>query len=354
MYRHCLYCSADLGANDAVETFPVGRTLAFDAAKGRLWAVCPKCARWNLSPLEERWEAVEAAEKRFRDTALRAQSENVGVAKLPGGTRLIRVGSALPGELAAWRYGDQLVARWRRHRMALGAAVVVMGGVVGAKVVVAGSIIAGLGTLLGLGLQTAVQAGVTRAFSDDDAGGVVHRFRKGDLPGGDAFDLKSGHMKAAVLVPADGGAGFHLEVPFERSVVLPGPDGRRWVHRFDGYLLCGEDAPNALGRTLASFNVAGGSRRQVDAALALLSEARSADAFLRRAAEERRRVRAEGRAERPRALALEMALHDEQERRAMEGELALLEAAWREAEEIAAIADQLAAPALEPRTGSSG
>ncbi|HEX8904114.1 MAG TPA: hypothetical protein VF771_04690, partial [Longimicrobiaceae bacterium] len=47
------------------------------------------------------------------------------------------------------------------------------------------------------------------------------------------------------------------------------------------------------------------------------------------------------------ALALEMALHEEQERRAMQGELALLESAWREAEEIAAIADKLAeAPAL--------
>jgi len=40
-------------------------------------------------------------------------------------------------------------------------------------------------------------------------------------------------------------------------------------------------------------------------------------------------------------VALEMALHEETERRAMEGELKLLEAAWREAEEIASIADTL-------------
>jgi hypothetical protein len=44
-------------------------------------------------------------------------------------------------------------------------------------------------------------------------------------------------------------------------------------------------------------------------------------------------------------LAFEMALHEEAERRAMEGELAELEAAWREAEEIAAIADNLLIPA---------
>jgi hypothetical protein len=43
-------------------------------------------------------------------------------------------------------------------------------------------------------------------------------------------------------------------------------------------------------------------------------------------------------------LALEMALHEETERRAMEGELAALEGEWRLAEEIAAIADNLFAP----------
>lgn len=45
-----------------------------------------------------------------------------------------------------------------------------------------------------------------------------------------------------------------------------------------------------------------------------------------------------------RRLALEMAAHEESERRAMEGELAILETAWREAEEIAAVADRLLVP----------
>jgi hypothetical protein len=43
-------------------------------------------------------------------------------------------------------------------------------------------------------------------------------------------------------------------------------------------------------------------------------------------------------------LGLEMALHEDAERRAMEGELALLEMAWRDAEEVAAIADNLLVP----------
>ena len=43
-------------------------------------------------------------------------------------------------------------------------------------------------------------------------------------------------------------------------------------------------------------------------------------------------------------LALEMAAHEESERRALEGDLALLEDAWREAEEVAAIADDMFLP----------
>ena len=45
-----------------------------------------------------------------------------------------------------------------------------------------------------------------------------------------------------------------------------------------------------------------------------------------------------------RRLALEMALHESTEQRAIDGELASLEAAWREAEEIAGIADDLLLP----------
>jgi hypothetical protein len=46
----------------------------------------------------------------------------------------------------------------------------------------------------------------------------------------------------------------------------------------------------------------------------------------------------------PTKLALEMALHEEQERRALEGELWRLERAWEQAEEIAAISDDLFLP----------
>lgn len=46
----------------------------------------------------------------------------------------------------------------------------------------------------------------------------------------------------------------------------------------------------------------------------------------------------------PQPLAIEMDLHEEAERRALEGELAELERAWVDAEEVAGIADNLLVP----------
>ena len=117
MYATCLFCNKPLGSNETLESFPVGKRLAFDAAKGRLWVVCPHCERWNLTPLEERWEAIEQAEKLYRDTRLRVATDNIGLAKLRDGTTLVRIGEPLRPEFAAWRYGDQFGRRRRRQML---------------------------------------------------------------------------------------------------------------------------------------------------------------------------------------------------------------------------------------------
>ena len=75
MYTTCLFCEAGLGRNERVEGMPVGRRLAFDAEKGRLWVVCQRCTRWNLTPLDERWEALEECERLFRSTRVRVSTE---------------------------------------------------------------------------------------------------------------------------------------------------------------------------------------------------------------------------------------------------------------------------------------
>ena len=103
-----MFCHASLGNNEAIEHLPVGRRLAFDAAKGRLWAVCRDCERWNLSPLEERWEAIEECERLFRDTKLRVSTENIGLARLKEGTTLVRIGD--PQRPVRWRRGVAAVS----------------------------------------------------------------------------------------------------------------------------------------------------------------------------------------------------------------------------------------------------
>ena len=75
MYSTCLFCNQSLGTNSIFESFPIGRRLAFDAAKGRLWVVCRKCERWNLSPLDERWETIEQAELHYAETRRRVEAE---------------------------------------------------------------------------------------------------------------------------------------------------------------------------------------------------------------------------------------------------------------------------------------
>src|SRR3712207_1886227 len=127
MYHHCLFCQSDLGSNEAVEHFPIGRRLAFDAAKGRLWVVCSQCTRWNLTPVEERWEAIEECERLYRAERLRAQTENIGLARIREGLELIRVGRPLRPEFAAWRYGGVFGARLRRTLAWAGGGTVVAG-----------------------------------------------------------------------------------------------------------------------------------------------------------------------------------------------------------------------------------
>jgi hypothetical protein len=99
---------------------------------------------------------------------------------------------------------------------------------------------------------------------------------------------------------------------------------------------------------LPLLNRSGGARYDVERAVAMLADRRDpASLFAALAgADALRTARTAGLGQLapPYRLALEMAAHEEQERRALEGELHELETAWRRAEEIAAIADDLLLP----------
>jgi hypothetical protein len=130
------------------------------------------------------------------------------------------------------------------------------------------------------------------------------------------------------------------------SLLGPGK-GAPWRLMIKSYaVLSGRGALRAAGVLLPLINRRGGSRRQVTDAVAMLERVdRPYDVFSIAA----RRSLAIAEAPASVRLALEMATHEETERRAMEGELALLERAWREAEGIAAVADRLALPVAVER-----
>ena len=326
MYSTCLFCNASLGTNEVIESFPVGRRLAFDAANGRLWVVCRKCERWNLSPLEERWEAIETCERSFHDTRLRVSTDNIGLARVAEGLELVRVGPALRPEFAAWRYGDQFGRRRRRKMVRVGLGVGIVGGAI------AGGVALGVSAGVGFGsggwwIWRGIYASYRRiAYGSPQA--VVARIPYAGRDGEEVIALKRHQLEDVRLGTAGGG-----------RLLLSLPRGRDSVH------LTGEDAERAAGYVLPAINWAGAEKRDVDRAVQLIEDSRkSPSEFVRELAQRAgvgHRLHELPSASR---LALEMAAHEESERRAMQGELALLEAAWRQAEEVAKIADNLLVP----------
>lgn len=325
MYATCLFCKASLGANEVIETFPVGRRLAFDTAKGRLWVVCRKCERWNLSPFEERWEALDDCERFFRAAKKRVASDNVGLAKLDEGLELVRIGAPLRPEFAAWRYGDQF-GRRRRRAMLLGAGAVVLGGAVVWGGIATG-IVSGGGYWLFQGIH-----GIGKT--------VRNRRTVARVP------VSAGHL---VTVKGADLTRSHLVQESHRE------DGwALYLHHTRGTeVLEGHEASHAMSLLMPRVNAAGARRGIVQNAVRHIEAHGNPADYLRHTAGLEPRVRRARMGEKLKGLyaipieqrlAIEMAVNEESERIALEGELALLELAWKDAEEVAAIADQLALP----------
>lgn len=357
MYTTCLFCHGDLGRNRVLPTFPVGERLAFDPARGRLWVICRTCHRWNLTPLDERWEAIEECERRFRATRLRFSTDHIGLAWLAEGTALVRIGPALRPEIAAWRYGRYL-ARWLpvpRDPLRL----VVWD---------------------------------TVAAADRGARWLAGRLRvrrRADL----ATWLRLHHRPDRVIAVAalEGGRRAVIRKRHLATTELVRPDPREpWQLRVahDGGLavLAGAPGLRVAGKLLAAMNGAGASEADVRYAVAKLDDAANPDGYFARVAAIALRCWWGRRPDAPAGadvanpaasdaerlalhltkrsfwgrgglgsepatplpelplvdrLALEMAANEDAERQALEGELRVLEHAWRHAEALAEIADGL-------------
>jgi hypothetical protein len=337
MFAACLFCNQPLGSNETFESFPVGRRLAFDASKGRLWVVCPRCERWNLSPLEERWEAIEDAERIYRDTRKRVATDNIGLARLRDGTTIVRIGEPLRPEFAAWRYGDQF-GRRRRNQM------IVAGGALAA---VSGLFVGGIAAGVGIGGFAGVSGQFIRAIIRGRPNQVVARVptdQYGVVP------VRRRHLGESTIGRApDGSMRLHLRF-IHGSADFEGRDAERVaalvipkVNRYGG-------AKETIRKAVDEIETRGGSEGYLDS---LTKVSSTYTRPLAPSGSRWRQGREHGEAlkhglfglPREYSLALEMALHEEAERRAMHGELAELERAWRDAEEIAGIADSLLVPA---------
>lgn len=334
MFSTCLFCHTRLGGNDVVEHFPVGQRLAFDSARGRLWAVCPACRRWNLSPLDERWEAIDECERLFRATRARVSTDNIGLAPLASGLDLIRIGKPMRPEFAAWRYGSELLRRHRRAR--IGKSIVGAAGVA-AVAVTAPPLLAAAVPFLSLAFTAplwVVPGMIAMDIKDHwQWERVALRLRN---PQGPKLTIRVKHLWESA---------YYTERKTDNLMLRLTHDGGEV--RYDG-----ENALSAGGRVLARANWLGGASRLVQRAVQEIDAMGDANGFLymtasrfsrfhgRRYMANYRRIGAMSLLPVER-LALEMAVHEESERRALEGELAHLAEEWREAEEVAAIADDM-------------
>jgi hypothetical protein len=280
--------------------------------------VCRACERWNLSPLEERWEAVETCERLFRETRVRASTRNVGLARHREGLELVRIGRPLREEFAAWRYGDQFGRRRKRALLyTVGGAAVVGGVIIGgaATGVISGTVLAQSGNFWNIWMNGRVRV---KLRTDD----------------GRILKLKNPDLVGTRLRPTDDQEGYRIEIRRGKK--------KEWFE--------GAQAERFVATIMPKMNRMGGKERTVQEAVHQIERLGHPDDFLADVVSGDRFQDKKGvpgyvnKMPAPTKLALEMALHEEQERRALEGELWRLERAWEEAEEIAAISDDLLLP----------
>lgn len=295
--------------------FPVGKRIAFDPARTRLWDICAKCGQWNLTALDldERRAAIGKLEQTFAATTSRSGSADVGIAKLPDGTSLVRVGNGNWSQFAAWRYGRRF-----RHRQFGYVAFVV------ANMVFTPMLDRQLFATTFSSALTIVCGAALLYWA------LIHR-RLSSVPlqDGRRASIFARHELAPSIMLRDG--TWQLFVRHDRGESL----------------LAGPEALRILGVLLARRNYNGASKEDVAMAIDMIQRAGGAErvfsAWLRPGLlgmkEGSNKLR---KLPKPLALALEMAAHEETERRALQGELAVLKLDVSMAAERAKIVEEIA------------
>jgi len=307
MYRTCAFCNGKLDGDGGPSGLGVGRRLAFDEWRSRLWVICPKCSRWNLAPLEERLEQIEALARAAREGRVAAATEQVALIRWQG-YDLVRVGKPPRLEFATWRYGERLKARRREQlKFVVPLTVATVGLAVAVNVAAGGSVgvfvwnMPRMAQWMYRGIVGRRAVGLVEPPNCERCGTVMR--------------LQARHMAHARVVP---------DTKADLGLVLSCPS----CHA-EGAMLIGPEAQAALRQGLTYLALTRRRRERAEDAARLVEGAGGPERLIRDVARRELTLRSIAP---ERRLALEMAV-DEQ------AEMAALERQWREAEEIADIAD---------------
>ena len=307
MYRTCAFCDAALGGDGGPSGLGVGQRLAFDEWRGRLWVICQACGRWNLTPLDDRLERLEAVARAARSGRVLAATGEVALVRWER-YDFVRVGRPPRVELAGWRYGERLRAREReRARVVVPLTVAAVGLVIAVNVAAGGSFgfLAWNFARVADGAYVALVGNRRVTLTEPPICAAC----------GSVMQLRARHLKHGRLVK---------ETHAELALLVRCPSCGA-----EGALLTGPDAAQALRRGLTYLNASRGARRRAELA------AREVDLVggPERLIEDVSRRELTLRSLRPeRRVALEMAVDEVDE-------ITELERRWKEAEEIAEIAD---------------
>jgi hypothetical protein len=184
--------------------------------------------------------------------------------------------------------------------------------------------------------------------------------------------LQADQVSRVGLVPDDNALGWALRVPvsptkfvlpdmprrlgdppFPRLEYTEPHPGQKFTKRKMHAVFTGDEAIRVAGKVLPKINASGAGKDDVQRAVKLIEDdadpGRVFGRYTKRSIAGSTKLAREGQSikgiPKPIRLALEMSAHEDAERRALEGELAMLEAAWKEADEIAGISDNLLLPA---------
>lgn len=320
MYRKCLVCNHEFAANDALEHLDRGRKIAYDPEKGRLWLICRACSRWSLVPIEARWEALEELEKLVRDRArVLSRTDNVALMRA-GPLEMVRVGRARLREEAWWRYGRELRQRRERFRKLSTA------GTIGAAAAIAGSWATG-----GIGF---ISAWLVWDNAPKVVTGGARWLRFGSTAWrGKGECVRCGRRIGRVRYADRGGLVLKSGDEYPRLTIR--------CHacesmRGSGHSIAGQEAGRTLRKVLGYHHFAGASEKRLEHAVGLIEASGGPERLPSRILKRERRLGDVGRVGR---VALEIAVHEETEKRLLAMEVAELEAHWRREEELACIMD---------------